>query len=145
MNAPAQNWTIISSGICAEIQAEGEKKDFITFVVGESPSYFDLSKSFVSLKIKIFKNENTDLTANDNVGLVNNFFHSLFKQAIVKINDVEAENSNSLYAYRSYITDTLNHGSETKNTFLQNALYYSDTAGAMDSTELSKSNFNAFE
>lgn len=133
---PYQN--IIDSGIYAEIPSEKDKTSVVTFIVGASPSFFDLSKSFVSLKLKIFKNENVDLTETDNVGLVNNFFHSIFKQGTVQINEQEIENSNQLYAYRSYITDTLNHGSETKHTFLQNALYYPDTAGAMDSTELPK-------
>ena len=55
-----------------------------------------------------------------------------------RINDVEVENSNSLYAYRAYITDTLNHGTEAKSTFLQNALYYPDTSREMDTTTLPK-------
>ncbi len=131
---PYQN--IIESGIYAEIPAEKDTSSVVTFLVGASPSYFDLSKSFVTLKLKIYKTKNVELKEDDNVGLVNNFFHSIFKQGIVQINEEEVENSNSMYAYRAYITDTLNHGSETKNTFLQNALYYHDTAGAMDSTEL---------
>ena len=99
---PYQN--IIESGI----PSEPDKTDVITFIVGASPSFFDLSKSFVSLKLNIFKTLNTELTETDNVGLVNNFFHSIFKQGTVQINEKELENSNQHYAYRSYITDTLN-------------------------------------
>lgn len=133
---PYQN--MVRDGIYSEIKAGQDKESLLTFNIPESPAYIDLSKSFISTRLKIFKDINTPITPTDIVGPVNNFFHSLFKQGIVKINDVEIENSNGLYAYRSYITDTLNHGTEAKNTFLQNALYIPDTSGEMDTTTLPK-------
>ena len=133
---PYQN--MVRDGIYSEIKAGQDKESLLTFIIPESPAYIDLSKSSISIRLKITKDGGTALAETDIVGPVNNFFHSLFKQAIVKINDVEVENSNGLYAYRAYITDTLNHGTEAKNTFLQNALYIPDTSGEMDTTTLPK-------
>ena len=133
---PYQN--MVRDGIYSEIKAGEDKNSVLTFVIPKSPAYIDLSKSSISIRLQIFKDEKTPLTKTDTVGPVNNFFHSLFNQAVVKINDIEVENTNSLYAYRAYITDTLNHGTEAKNTFLQNALYYPDTSGQMDTTALPK-------
>ena len=62
---PYQN--IIESGIYAEIPAEKDTSSVVTFLVGASPSYFDLSKSFVTLKLKIYKTKNVELKEDDKI------------------------------------------------------------------------------
>jgi len=141
---PYQN--ILRDGTYVEIKAAEDKTSILSFVLPASPAYMDLSKTSIAIRLKVFAVKagvDTELTETDIVAPVNNFFHSLFYHSIVNINEEEVENSNNLYAYRAYITDTLNHGSEVKSTFLQNSLYYPDTAGEMDTFALRKINTKA--
>lgn len=75
---PYQN--MVRDGIYSEIKAGQDKDSLLTFNISESPSYIDLSKSNISIRLKIFKDTNTPLTSTDIVGPVNNFFHSLFSK-----------------------------------------------------------------
>ena len=68
------------------------------------------------------------------LGPVNNFLHSLFSQVQVRIGNTEVENTNSNYPYRAYLESLLCYSQEQKETFLQNEMFYKDTAGSMDDT-----------
>jgi hypothetical protein len=68
------------------------------------------------------------------LGPVNNFLHSLFSQVQVRIGNTEVENTNSNYPYRAYLESLLCYSKEQKETFLQNEMFYKDTAGSMDDT-----------
>ena len=60
---------------------------------------------------------------------VNNFLHSLFEMVSVQCKNKEKDNTDSQYAYKSYVLDMLNSNHETKNTLLSSSLFYKDTAG----------------
>ena len=111
----------------------------LTFEIAPSQMYLDLSKSSVSIKIKITSDTGEELTNESKVGPVNNLFHSIIKQATVSINNTEIENSDDGYHLRAITTATLNHGIDAKNSFLQNSLFISDTPGQMENFALRKS------
>lgn len=69
-------------------------------------------------------------------GPINNFASSLFSQVDLELNGTSIETTNETYPYKAYISDLLNYGQDSKNTFLQTALFYKDTPGNMDSLEL---------
>jgi hypothetical protein len=68
------------------------------------------------------------------LGPVNNFLHSMFQQVQVRIGNTEVENTNANYPYRAYLESLLCYNREQKETFLQNEMFYKDTAGAMEDT-----------
>ncbi len=66
-------------------------------------SYCGLSRSYLYAKVKITRANGDNLEADDTVGPVNNFLHSLFSQVDVSLNGTLITNSTNTYAYRSYI------------------------------------------
>ena len=61
--------------------------------------------------------------------------HSLFSQIEVKLNNKSIENSNTTYAYKSYISDLLNYNVDAKESILQSALFVKDRAGYMNNID----------
>ena len=109
-----------------------------------SDAYIDLSETYLSLKVSIRKKDvadntkSTEFKEDDKIGPVNNFMHSMFSQVEVKFNSTSIENSNSFYPYRAYIENLLNYDEGLKNSFLQNELFYDDTAGSMEEFKLNE-------
>jgi hypothetical protein len=92
--------------------------------------YIDLSQTLLYLKVKIDRTVRAALV--DNVGPVNNFLHSLFSQVDVLLNQRCVTPPSNQYAYRSYISNLLNYGSDSKNSHLTSSLWVKDTPGFMD-------------
>lgn len=106
----------------------------IEFVVpGLGDEYIDLSHTLINLKVKIVKQDGTPLTAADEkVGPVNGFLHSLFGQVDIYLNQKLVTVNGNTYPYRAYIETLLNYGAEAKTSHLSSALWVTDTAGQMD-------------
>jgi len=105
-------------------------------IPGFGEEYLDLSHTLLSVKLKIIQSDGSDLpketdTVAVNVAPVNNFLHSLFDQVDIFLNQKLVSTSTSNYMYRAYIETLLNYGTDSKNTHLTGAMYYSDTAGKM--------------
>ena len=49
----------------------------------------------------------------------------------------------STYPYRAYLETFLSYGEEAESTYLTSSLFYKDTAGKMDETDLAKANADA--
>ena len=88
------------------------------------------------MKAKVTKANGTDLVADEAVGVVNNFLHSLFKQVDVFLKEKQVTQSLGTYAYRAYLETLLNYGPSAKESQLTSALFYKDTAGNMDAAIL---------
>jgi hypothetical protein len=69
------------------------------------------------------------------VGVVNNFLHSLFKQVDVFLKEKQVTQATSTYAYRAYLETLLNYSPSAKDSQLTASLYYKDTAGKMDAAD----------
>lgn len=110
-----------------------DNSPIIEFVVPGSGEYYtDLAMTMLYCKTKITRIDATPMTTIDNVSLVNNSLHSLFKQCEVKLNDTTVSPSAANYPYRAYIETLLNFGNEAKSTHLATTGWYKDTAGSMD-------------
>lgn len=106
--------------------------------------YIDFANSYLYVKVKILRADGTDAVADDTVGPVNNFLHSLFSQVDIALNGTQITSSTNTYAYRSYIEDLLSYGPAAKNSQLTSNLFYKDEAGHMDqSNPLSVANRNS--
>ena len=107
----------------------------ITFLSAGTEDYVDLSKTILVVKAKVTKANGTDLVADEHVGVVNNFLHSLFKQVDVFLKEKQVTQSLGTYAYRAYLETLLNYGPSAKESQLTSALFYKDTAGKMDAAD----------
>ena len=94
----------------------------------------DLPKTILVVRAKVTKADGTDLDADERVGIVNNFLHSLFKQVDVFLKEKQVTQATGTYAYRAYLETLLNYGPAAKRSQLTAAMFYKDTAGKMDVT-----------
>ena len=104
----------------------------ITFFVPGTEDYVDLSKTILVVRAKVTKANRDDLDADEKVGIVNNFLHSLFKQVDVFLKEKQVTQATSTYAYRAYLETLLNYGPAAKNSQLTASMFYKDKAGKMD-------------
>ena len=99
----------------------------ITFLCPGTEDYVDLSKTILVVRAKVTKANGNNLDADEHVGIVNNFLHSLFKQV-----DVFLKETTGTYAYRAYMETLLNCGPAAKESQLTATMFYKDTPGKMD-------------
>ena len=82
----------------------------ITFLSTGTEDYVDLAKTILVVKAKVTKANGADLVADERVGVVNNFLHSLFKQVDVFLKEKQVTQFLGTYAYRAYLETLLNYG-----------------------------------
>lgn len=69
--------------------------------------------------------------------VVNNIFHSLFRQCQVSLNNVQVTQDDTNYGYKGYFQNTLNFGYDSLNTSLRCQAYYPDDNN-MDSVDVNE-------
>ena len=107
----------------------------IEFTIPGSPSdYIDLSKTLLTVKVKLCKLDNSNLALDAKVSTCNLLLHSLFSQVDVKLNDRLVTPSTGTYPYKSYLETLLSHGNESKDSWLQSELWANDS-GEIDSND----------
>ncbi|CAB4034588.1 uncharacterized transposon-derived [Paramuricea clavata] len=106
--------------------------DAIPFLSPDTEVYVEFARTILVVRAKVTKADATDLGADERVGVVNNFLHSLFKQVDVFLKEKQVTQATGTYAYRTYLETLFNHGPSAKNSQLTAALYYKDTAGKMN-------------
>lgn len=116
----------------------------LEFVVhGGGDEYLDLAHTMLYLNLKICKEDGSNFTADDDtkIGPVNNLVNSLFSQIDVYLNQKLVSPPNNTYAYKAYIETLLNYGPAAKKSHLTAGLWYTDTAGKMNSVNGENSGF----
>ena len=109
----------------------------IEFVIpGTGDAYLDLANTYLLIRAKVVRGVGTDLAADTPLAPVNNWLHSLFSQVDVSL----VTPSSNTYPFRAYVDTVLNYGYEAKNTQLTSQLWYKDTAGHMDATNVDGGN-----
>ena len=107
----------------------------ITFLSPGTEDYVDLSKTILVVRAKVTKADGANLDADEKVGVLNNFLHSLFKQVDVFLKKKQVTQTTGTYSYRAYLETLLNYGPAAKKSQLTAALFYKDTAGKMDTAD----------
>ena len=102
---------------------------FHTFLSPGTEDYADLAKTILVVRAKVTKANGNDFDANEKVGIVNNFLHSLFKQIDVFLKEKQVTQATGTYAYRAYLETLLNYGPVAKESQLTAGMFYKDTAG----------------
>jgi hypothetical protein len=106
---------------------------YLEFSVPGTSKYLDLSKTRLYLQLKITRQDGSPLDETDNVALINLPGQSIFSQVDATLNQMPITKIPApLYAYKSYLDTLLWNGEEPKETWLQAALYFTDSPGQMD-------------
>ncbi|XP_044885036.1 uncharacterized protein F54H12.2-like [Mauremys mutica] len=135
--APTQ--TSIEKSIYIEVpplSAVTESAPIDFFIAGNGIDYMDLNNTLLYLCCKIVKGDGTELAADAEVGLVNYPVASIFSQLDVTLGDRLVSQSNNCYPYRAFIESVLNYSDDTLATQFSAGLFYKDTAGQHEKTEL---------
>lgn len=101
-------------------------------VAGAERLHLDLGKSYLYIRVKIVNSDDSNLTANDDVGPVNLSLHSLFSNVDVELCGKMVNDTNGLYPYRAYLETLLTFPSSCMESQLQSSGWYKDTGGRME-------------
>ena len=82
----------------------------ITFLSPGTEDYVDLSKTILVVRAKVTKADGANLDADEKIGVVYNFLHSLFKQVDVFLKEKQVTQATGTYSYRAYLETLLNYG-----------------------------------
>ncbi|KAK7096804.1 hypothetical protein V1264_003867 [Littorina saxatilis] len=102
------------------------------FVSSGGDEYLDLNSSYLYVRLKVSNADDTNLAADADVGPENLLLHSLWSQMDLYLNDTLVTPSTNTYPYRAYLETLMSYGTDTKNTRLQNSLWYKDTKGHLE-------------
>ena len=105
-------------------------------IPGSGDDYLDLANTMLHVQAKITRADGHDLDADETVGPVNNWLHSMYSQIDLYLNGTLVTSSSNTYAYRAYIETLLSYGPEAKSTQLTNQLWCKDTSDRMDAVQL---------
>ena len=118
----------------------------IEFVIpGTGDAYLGLANTYLLIRAKVVRGVGTDLAVDTPVAPVNNWLHSLFSQVDLYLNDTLVTPSSNTYPFRSYVDTLLSYGAEAKKTQLTSQLWYKDTAGHIDATNVDGGNTGLVE
>ena len=102
--------------------------------------YLDLSNTFLHVKARVTQEDGSDIPENADVAPVNNFFHSLFSQVDISLNNTLVTPSENTYAYRAIIENILNYDRGAKKSQLSSEFYYRDTSFKFEDSKLGGEN-----
>ena len=123
-----------------EVQPERENTGgVIEFdVPGSDDLYTDLNQTFLEVEVKIRLANGDELPPGENHLLIpgDNFMHSLFQTATVKIEGTDVEYESN-YPHRAYTENLLNYGLETKKSRLEvSSGWYEDVGQAKNFAQM---------
>ena len=104
-------------------------------VFGSGTQYLDLKRSLLYLKVKITQGDGsalpeippgTNVPSGANVGPINLFMHSMFRQVDIYLQDQLINSSETTYPYKAYMDVLLQKDQAAKSSELQAQLFYQD-------------------
>lgn len=147
--------TSIEEGGWAEYYptSSGENGPLVFEIKDTDHDYIHLGKTTLQLSLEFvnwdttalkFKKEDNSTELVTTWGPINNFASTIFNQIEVSLGGVNIEPQNTNYAYKALVSDLINGGIEAKQSLMQCAMFFKDTAGQMNSTEtdLTKADVN---
>ena len=104
--------------------------------------YWDLYNSRLYMRVKMTRSNGNDLQAADVAAPINDIFNSFWKNVELKVGREELCHSNSMHAYRSFISHLIHDSDESLTSEREMRLLYKDTAGQLDALNATKPNPN---
>lgn len=115
-----------NSYLIVEVNPTSESTTPLEFVLSGSREYIDFTRSYFRIELSLKKSsDGSNVASGDNVWMVNNAFHTIFKQPSIYLNGTLTTEQTDTYAYKAYLETILNYGMEDEETFLQAQGYYS--------------------
>ena len=106
-----------------------DKNSDIQFnIIASNTDYLDLNDTLLSVTVKVLGEDEKVLADNADVTPGNYFFHTLFKDVILSMNNEVIEGGNLTYAPKAIIETVINYSLDTKEVYL-------DTIGCDSSDE----------
>ena len=128
-----RSWHQAYSPISALTDSSGGENGVFEFSVnGSSGDYLDLSQTFLYLQVSIRNEKNEAIGELDEVGPVDNLFHSLFSQYNVSVQDQSVTVPTYTTPWKAYIENLLNYGTDSFYSKLTCQLNIPDTPGHMN-------------
>uniref|UniRef100_A0A914MDR4 Major sperm protein n=1 Tax=Meloidogyne incognita TaxID=6306 RepID=A0A914MDR4_MELIC len=125
---PPTNVTVTSSKVFEILPSNPLTDTPYHFKIHSSQNYIDLSKCYLFIELRIRKeNENgylVKLSPTDNVAPIEHIGQTFINNMKIGINGREIYNSNSLYAYKTYLSYELSYSQGAKSSHLNAAGYY---------------------
>ena len=136
--------TSIENGMYVQYQplAALEGTSTIEFCINQKAAgeYLDLANTYLHIKTRITDSNGLPLKKDISIGPVNNFFHSLFSQVDISLNNTLVTPSENTYPFKAYLENTLNYDRGAKISQLSSEYYYRDTSHKMDDMRLDGGN-----
>ena len=95
-------------------------------IIASNTEYLDLNDTMLFVELKVVKNDGKDLEVTSEVYPSNCFFHTLFKDIVLSMNNERIEGGNNNHAQKALIETIINYGSDTKKTSLDSIGYNPD-------------------
>ena len=89
------------------------------FVVPGVDAFIDLSRSYFTLKLRLRKQNGTDLADGELLYPANNLAHTLINQLTCHLNGTLISPQNDSYAYKAYLETVLNYSEKEGHTLLR--------------------------
>ena len=89
------------------------------FVVPSVDVFIDLSRSYFTMKLRLRKQNGTDVDDGDLLYPANNLAHTLIKQLTCHLNGTLISPQNDSYAYKAYLETVLNYSDKEGHTLLR--------------------------
>ena len=89
------------------------------FVVPGVDAFIDLSRSYFTMKLRLRKQNGTNVDDGDLLYPANNLAHTLIKQLTCHLNGTLISPQNDSYAYKAYLETVLNYSAQEGHTLLQ--------------------------
>nr|CAD2184914.1 unnamed protein product [Meloidogyne enterolobii] len=118
------------------------------FKIHSSENFIDLSKCYLFTEFRIRKENTTgqyvNITLDENVAPIQMIGSTFINNMRISVNGREIFNSNSLYAYKTYMSHELSYSQGAKNSHLNAAGYYYDTHTSQESGQSFTARKNLF-
>nr|CAD2159608.1 unnamed protein product [Meloidogyne enterolobii] len=124
---PPTNVSISSSKVYEILTSNPLTDTPYHFKIHSSQNFIDLSKCYILSEFRIRKEENgqlVNLAPNESVAPIQLIGLTFINNMRITINGREIFNSNSLYAYKTYLSHEFSYPSTAKNSHLNSAGYY---------------------
>ncbi len=112
------------------------------YIPASTEEYLDLKNSRLHIKCRIVQNDGADLSAEEVVAPINDFFDSLWSNVELFLNDRLISHSNNTHGYTSVISHLIHDSEESLHSSRPMSLIYKDTAGSMNSVTAKASNYS---
>jgi hypothetical protein len=109
---------------------------------GSDNQYLDLSKSVLRVDVIIARADNSAPAANT-IGPVNALLHALFEKVEVRLGGVNINDPNTLYPYRAFVAELLNHTDSEATSELRSIGWCKDTVGQYNIVDCAATGANA--